>query len=67
MFTTEETKDRIRESNFDWTIMEYNGYYKFTDKDYFKSLLQEISPGFNIDGEPVSKNAGCYAKPLLII
>ena len=54
MFSSEETLDRVRESNFDWTVMEYNGYYKFTDKNYFKELLQSISPGFNLEGEPVS-------------
>lgn len=34
----------------------YEGYYKFVDLSYFGQLLQEISPGFNIEGEPVSIN-----------
>ena len=38
----------------DKKVIEYQGYYKFEDKEYFMRLLQEISPGFDIDGEPVS-------------
>ena len=38
------------------TYHNYNGYYKFLiDPAQFNAMLQEISPGFNADGEPVSQ------------
>ena len=45
---------RLREQCFNLSNPCYHAYYKFHDRQLFDRLLQEISPGFRIDGVPVS-------------
>lgn len=47
--------EKVRQTCFDKSVMEYDGYFKFVDKEFFGKMLEEISPGFNVKGEPVSK------------
>ena len=54
MVTSDEGEVSIREQYNDPFDSRYNGYYKFADFDFLLSLLREISPGFDIKGDPVS-------------
>lgn len=54
MSETEAGAARLREQCFNLADPGYHAYYKFHDRQHFERLLQEISPGFRIDGIPVS-------------
>ena len=54
MVTGDEGEVSMREMYNDPCNSRYFGYYKFTDFNFFLSLLREISPEFDIKGDPVS-------------
>ena len=54
MVTSDEGEVSMREQYNDPLNSRYNGYYKFADLNYLLSLLSEISPEFDIKGDPVS-------------
>ena len=43
----------VAEVNECANLYNYYGYHRFTDKALFNQLLQEISPGFNLKGDPI--------------
>ena len=57
MVTSDEGEVSMREQYNDPFNSRYNGYYKFTDFNYVLSLLREISPEFDVKGDPVSLNS----------
>ena len=56
MSEVEAVAARLREQCLNLADPGYHAYYKFHDRQHFERLLQEISPGFRIDGVPVSKD-----------
>ena len=56
MSEVEAVTVRLREQCLNLADPGYHAYYKFHDRQHFERLLQEISPGFRIDGVPVSKD-----------
>ena len=66
MVTSDDNEMRLREICQDQTNSRYSGYYKFRDFDYLLSLLGEISPQFDIKGEPVSLENSTKIKEFFI-
>ena len=50
----EDPQMNVTETDYPANNYNYYGYHRFTDKAFFNQLLQEISPGFNLKGDPVS-------------
>ena len=45
--------EEVRQACFRFEDTTYEGYYKFVDQAYFKQLLQDISPGYDLNGQPI--------------
>ena len=54
--------EQVRAQIMDSTTTFYEGYHKFLDKEVYRSLLQEISPGFNPRGDDAVSTSSVFAE-----